>query len=75
MKNGTTRLAAAGTWSAVPFKAIAKTLTVQNRFHPNQALPTRLNKFVFNWQGRAGRYFYGYQLPYAVSNTRRLRDL
>jgi hypothetical protein len=40
-----------------------KTLIVQNRFHPNQA-PTKFeNKFVFNWQVRAGRYFYGYRLP------------
>jgi len=35
-----------------------------NRFHPNQAPPTRFeNKPLFNWQVRAGRYFYGYHLP------------
>src|ERR1700694_3109677 len=52
------------TWSAVPVKAIIKILIVQNRFHPNQTPPTRFeNKFVFNWQVRAGRYFYGYHLP------------
>ena len=60
----------------MPVKATAKTLIVQNRFHPNQPQPTGYeNKFVFNWQGRAGRYFYGYHPPYAVSHTRRLRDL
>jgi hypothetical protein len=48
----------------------------RSRFHPNQAPPAGFeNKFVFNWQVRAGRYFPRLSPSCAVSHTRRLGDL